>query len=174
MGKCLFSSLVILILLSKSSQILENMNPNSNHSSSQNPNFYDSQNQYYSFNPPNFQFIQNSQSPYFPHFMQNSQNPPNFQFTQNSQSPYFPSFMQNFPYPYFLQNMQINSHNLDVDSRTHNSKSTETGSISSYQIPHFSTQPEIGNINLTQEPDEEVGDKRQPWSMEDDKRLAKA
>ena len=82
--------------------------------------------------------------------------------------------MQNFPYPYFLQNMQINSHNLDVGSRTHNSKSTETGSISSYQIPHFSTEPEIGNINLTQEPDEEVGDKRQPWSMEDDKRLAKA
>ena len=70
--------------------------------------------------------------------------------------------------------MQINSHNLDVGSRTHNCKSTETSSISSSQIPHFSTKPEIRNINLIQKPDEEVGDKRQPWSMEDDKRLAKA
>ena len=47
-------------------------------------------------------------------------------------------------------------------------------SILSSQIPSFSTKPRIGNINLTQEPDEEVGDKHQSWSTEDDKRLAKA
>ena len=67
--------------------------------------------------------------------------------------------------------MQINFHNLDVGSRTHNSKLIETSFISSSQIPHFSTEPEIENINLTQELDKEIGDKRQPWSMEDDKSM---
>ena len=114
------------------------MDRNSNRSSYQNLNFYDSQNQSYSFIPPNFQF------------------------TQNSQNPYFPPFMQNFSYPYFFQNMQINSHNLDISSRTHNSKLTETHSVSSCQIPSFSTEPEIENINLAQESNEEVGDKHQP------------
>ena len=75
--------------------------------------------------------------------------------------------MQKILYPYFPQNMQINSHNLDVGSRTHNSKSTETGSISSSQIPPFSTEPNIRNINLTQEPDEKVKDtvNRRVWRM---------
>ena len=153
------------------------MDLNFNQLSSQNFNFYDSQNQpnpfhllnsqnqSYSFIPPNFQFTQNSQ------------NILNFQFIQNSQNqsyPYFPPFMQNYPYPYFFQNMHINSQNLDVGSRTDNSKSTKTDSILSSQIPSFSTEPGIMNINLTQDPNEDVGDKRQPWSMENDKRLAKA
>ena len=156
------------------------MDPNFNQSSSQNSNFYDSQNQpnfFHSFIPPNFQFIQNPQNtPNLP-FNQNSQNQLNFQFTQNSQNqpyPYFPPFMQNYSHPYFSQNMHINSQNLDVGSRANNSKSAETGSISTSQIPSFSTEPGVGNINLTQEPNEEIGEKRQPWNMEDDKRLAKA
>ena len=57
--------------------------------------------------------------------------------------------------------MQINPHNLDIGSHTYNSKSTKVDFIFDSQILSFSTKPGSGNINLLQEMNEEVGNKRQ-------------
>ena len=120
------------------------------------------QNQPFNIFPPN-----SSNAPIPPyHFF-----PPNF--SQNQPYPFFPpnfSQMQNFGYTFPHPNSFNNSDG---------SGSNNPNSLSDSQMPSFSTPPanqefSPPNVVDVENIDEENVDKRLPWSMEDDRRLARS